>query len=204
VRVGLLGGAFNPPHEGHLKLARLGLLHLGLDELRLVPTALSPHKADPGGPDAAARLRLLTEALAGFDPRCRIDTRELERGGASYTVDTLEALSLHEPGTQWILLMGSDQLPGLAQWRRVERVFQLASAAVAVRPGTPFQVPGLPWLHAAATWSGAPGELVALPATGLDVASSNLRERLQAAPLEDPGGLPPQVLGTIRTENLYR
>jgi nicotinate-nucleotide adenylyltransferase len=187
-----------------LKLARLALEHLALDELRFVPTALSPHKADPGGPDAAARFRLLTEALAGCDPRCRIDTCELERGGASYTVDTLETLAQREPGTQWILLMGSDQLPGLAQWRRVERVFQLASAAVALRPGTPFQVPALPGLRTVATWSGAPGEILALPATELDLASSDLRERLHRAPQEDPAGLPPQVLGTIRTENLYR
>ena len=203
-RIGLLGGAFNPPHQGHLRLAELALAHLDLDELRFVPTALSPHKADPGGPDAAARLRLLTEALAGGDPRCRIDTSELERGGASYTVDTLEALTQREPGAQWILLMGSDQLPGLPQWRRVERVFQLASAAVALRPGTPFQVPDLPGLRSVATWSGAPGEIVALPATELDLASSDLREQLHSAPQEDPVGLPPQVLGTIRTENLYR
>jgi nicotinate-nucleotide adenylyltransferase len=203
-RIGLLGGAFNPPHLGHLKLARLALAHLDLDELRFVPTALSPHKADPGGPEATARLRLLTEALAAFDPRCHIDTCELERGGASYTVDTLEALSLREPGTRWILLMGSDQLPGLAQWRRVERVFQLASAAVALRPGAPFQVPELPGLRAATTWSGGPGEIIALPATDLDLASSGLRERLQAAPHDDPGGLPPQVLSTIRSEKLYR
>jgi nicotinic acid mononucleotide adenylyltransferase len=100
--------------------------------------------------------------------------------------------------------MGSDQLPGLDQWRRVERVFQLASAAVAVRPGAPIQVSGLPGLHQVAAWSGAPGELIALPTTELDLASSDLRERLQAAPHEDPEGLPPQVLRTIRTENLYR
>ena len=73
MRIGLLGGAFNPPHEGHLKLARLALEHLNLDELRFIPTALSPHKPDPGGPGAEARLRLLEVALAGFDPRCRVE-----------------------------------------------------------------------------------------------------------------------------------
>jgi nicotinate-nucleotide adenylyltransferase len=204
VRIGLLGGAFNPPHEGHLKLARLALDRLDLDELRFVPTALSPHKPDPGGPDAQARLRLLSEALEAFDPRCRIETLEVERGGASYTVDTLESLCLREPGTAWILIMGSDQLPGLPSWRRVERVFELASAAVALRPGTPFLVPQVPGLHSSSTWSGRPGELVALPATELDLASTDLRERLRATPLEDPEGVPPQVLGTIRSENLYR
>ena len=204
MRVGLLGGAFNPPHEGHLKLARLALEHLDLNELRFVPTALSPHKPDPGGPGAEARFRLLAQALEGFDARCRVETLELERGGASYTVDTLEALASREPSTAWILVMGSDQLPGLPTWRRVDRVFELASAAVALRPGAPFQDPGLPGLRPVPAWSGRPGELITLPDTELDLASTDLRNRLRTAPLEDPEGLPPQVLGTIRTENLYR
>ena len=203
-RVGLRGGAFNPPHEGHLKLALLALDHLDLDELRFVPTALSPHKPDPGGPGIDARLRLLTEALKGLDDRCRVDTIEVERGGASYTVDTLESLSRQEPGTAWILIMGSDQLPGLPDWRRVTRIFELASAAVALRPGARFLVPQVAGVQAVPTWSGEPGELVALPPTGLDLASTDLRERLREAPLEDPGGLSPQVLGTIQSENLYR
>ncbi|MDP1832979.1 MAG: nicotinate (nicotinamide) nucleotide adenylyltransferase [Geothrix sp.] len=204
MRVGLLGGAFNPPHDGHLQLARLALDHLDLDELRFVPSALSPHKPDPGGPAAEIRLRLLSEALDGFDPRCRIEPVELERGGISYTVDTLESLAQLEPGSQWILIMGSDQLSDLPRWRRVERIFQLASAAVAVRPGAPFLIPGLPGIRSVATWSGGSGELVALPGTELDLASRELRDRLHAAPHEDPGGLPPQVLGTIRSQNLYR
>jgi nicotinate-nucleotide adenylyltransferase len=204
VRIGLLGGAFNPPHEGHLKLARLALDHLALEELRFIPTAISPHKPDPGGPDVHVRLRLLSEALKGLDGRCRVESIEVERGGASYTVDTLESLSGREPGNAWILIMGSDQLPGLPSWCRVERIFELASAAVALRPGAPFLVPHVPGIHSSPTWSGKPGELVALPATGLDLASTDLRERLRATALEDPGGVPPQVLGTIRSENLYR
>jgi len=119
-------------------------------------------------------------------------------------VDTLEALGLREPGNTWVLIMGSDQLLGLPEWRRVERVFQLASAAVALRPGAPFEVPGLPGISLKDRWSGAAGELVALPTTALDLASTDLRHRLQAAPQDDPGGLPPQVLRTISAEKLYR
>ena len=204
MRIGLLGGAFNPPHEGHLKLARLALDHLELDELRFVPSALSPHKPDPGGPDADTRLRLLSEALKGFDAKCRIESLELDRGGTSYTVDTLETLAAREPGMAWILVMGSDQLPELPRWRRVERIFELASAAVALRPGAPFLAPAVPGVRPTPTWSGNPGELVTLPATELDLASSDLRDRLHASPHENPGGLPTQVLGTIRAENLYR
>ena len=203
-RVGLLGGAFNPPHQGHLKLAQLALDHLDLDELRFVPTALSPHKPNPGGTDGKSRLRMLSEALEGFDPRCKVEPLELDRGGISYTVDTLETLAGREPGTAWILIMGSDQLPGLPHWHQVERLFELASAAVAVRPGAPFPVPEVPGLHSCLSWSGRTGELVALPGTDLDLASTDLRDRLRAAPLEDPEGLPSQVLGAIRAENLYR
>jgi nicotinate-nucleotide adenylyltransferase len=203
-RVGLLGGAFNPPHDGHLKLAQLALDHLSLDELRFVPTALSPHKPDPGGPSAETRLHLLAQALEAFDSRCRVEPLEIERGGTSYTVDTLECLCAREPDSRWILLMGSDQLPGLPGWRRVARIFELASAAVALRPGAPFLVPQLLGVQCTPSWSGLPGELVALPATELDLASTDLRERLRTAPLADPGGVPPQVLGTIQSENLYR
>ncbi|WP_306590992.1 nicotinate (nicotinamide) nucleotide adenylyltransferase [Geothrix sp. 21YS21S-4] len=204
-RIGLLGGAFNPPHEGHLKLARLALAHLGLDELRFVPTAVSPHKPDPGGPDLQARLRLLDEALRAFDPACRVETLELERGGTSYTVDTLEALTARERDAAWILVMGSDQLPGLSAWRRAERIFELASVAVALRPGadTP-ALPAIAGLHPVAAWSGAPGELVPLPATELDLASSDLRLRLAQDPAHDPEGIPSQVMTAIRAENLYR
>ena len=203
-RVGLLGGAFNPPHHGHLKLARLALDHLDLDELRFVPTAQSPHKPNSDGPDGPSRLRLLTEALVGFEPRCQVEPLELDRGGTSYTVDTLEVLCEREPGSSWILIMGSDQLPNLSRWLRVDRIFELASAAVAIRPGTPFQLPDVHGIRLSPSWSGSAGELVALPGTDLDLASTDLRERLQATPHEDPGGLPPQVLGTIRSENLYR
>lgn len=198
-RVGLLGGAFNPPHNGHLKLAHLALTHLALDELRFVPTAVSPHK--PNEPTAAAaRLELLRAALEATP--YRIETEELDRAGVSYTVDTLDALSRREPGCAWILVMGTDQAAGLAAWRQIDRVLELASVAVAPRPGGQAEIPApfLPRLRPA--WSGAPGELVRLPSTELDLSSSGLREALPKRP--SPDGLPPQVLAAIRRENLYR
>ena len=127
-RIGLLGGTFNPPHAGHLKLAELALQNLELDELRLVPTALPPHKPRPGL-DGPARLRLLRELPYP------VETLEVDRGGASYTVDTLEALAAREPGCAWILIMGSDQLAGFGGWKRPGRILELASLAVSPRPG---------------------------------------------------------------------
>lgn len=201
-RIGLLGGAFNPPHEGHLKLARLALSQLELDELRFVPTARSPHKPTPGDITDDQRLALLEAALAGLDPRVRIERLELERGGTSYTADTLEALSAREPDAGWILVLGSDQLPGLPRWRRAEEVFRLASLAVAERPGQPIELPADLRLQAAARWSGAPGELVRLPSTELDLASSSMRNDLRHNRATD--GLPEAVARLIGAENLYQ
>ena len=202
-RIGLLGGAFNPPHLGHLKLAELGLRSLRLDEVRFVPTARSPHKAEPGvGPDADARLQLLEEALTGTDCPFRVEALELERGGTSYTVDTLEALHRREPGQSWILLMGCDQVPGLPQWRRMDRILELASLGVAPRPGFDAGLPLIFESRRRAQWSGAPGELVWLPGTELPFSSSGLRSELAQG--HPPHGLPIQVEAAIRRENYYR
>ena len=201
-RVGLLGGAFNPPHEAHLKLARLALAHLDLDELRFVPTARSPHKPNEGEVTDVQRLALLEAALEGLDPRVRIEPVELERGGTSYTADTLETLAAREPGAAWILVLGSDQLPGLPRWRRAEAVFRLASIAVAERPGQDAGVPEDLPLRPVSAWSGAPGELVHLPSTESGLSSSGLRDDLRHG--RATAGLPASVTRIIKSGNLYQ
>jgi nicotinate-nucleotide adenylyltransferase len=203
LRIGLLGGAFNPPHLGHLKLAELGLRSLRLDEVRFVPTARSPHKAEPGaGPSVENRLRLLEQALTGTGFPFRAEAIELERGGTSYTVDTLEALRQREPGHAWILLIGCDQLAGLPQWRRMDRILELASLGVAPRPGFEAGLPTMFESRLCDQWSGAPGELVWLPGTELPYSSSGLRTEIALG--HRPEGLPIQVEAAIRRENYYR
>ena len=207
MRVGLLGGTFNPPHLGHLRLAEIALEELALDEVRFVPTALPPHKPlTSGDPDGPGRLRLLERALAGARRPFRVEPVEVRRGGASYTVDTLEALAGREPDTAWIFLMGSDQLPGFPTWRRPERILELASLAVAPRPGGPdpdrLALPDLLAGRVRPRWSGAPGELVWLSGTRLDLASTDLRAELGAG--RTPDGIPPQVLSVILQEKKYR
>jgi len=202
-RVGILGGAFNPPHLGHLKLAELALRHLELDEVRFVPTARSPHKLDPeGSPAPRERLALLREALQGLSLPFSVEPLELERGGTSYTVDTLESLCKREPDSAWILLLGSDQLPGLPAWHRGSRVLELASLAVAPRPGFPPEPSPDIQARVRSRWSGGAGELVWLPGTELPISSSKLRQRIGRGEIED--GLSPQVQAAIRRENYYR
>jgi len=201
MRVGLLGGTFNPPHLGHLKLAELALEALELDQVRFIPTASPPHKPlPPGDPDGATRIRLLGAALAECGRPFQVEPLEVERGGTSYTVDTLEALAAREPGNRWIFLMGSDQLAGFSAWRRPGRILELASLAVAPRPGCPAP-DGILAGRARPAWSGAPGELVWLPGTGLDLASSELREELGRG--GTPDGIPPQVMNAILRERQY-
>jgi nicotinate-nucleotide adenylyltransferase len=208
LRIGLLGGTFDPPHQGHLKLAELAMAHLGLDEVRFIPTAVPPHKAVPtGDPDGAARLRLLEAALATLAFPARVEPLEVEQGGTSFTVTTLERLTARESAA-WIFLMGSDHLRGFPGWRQAGRILELVSLAVAPRPGTlgPADGPsGLPELLAGRVrpaWSGAPGELVWLPGTGLDLASSALRADLGRG--GSPAGIPPQVMAAILREKQYR
>ena len=202
-RIGLLGGAFNPPHLGHLKLAELALSHLELDEVRFVPTSKSPHKSEPDtGPDSRARMDLLKEALVGSNLPFRADPIELERGGTSYTVDTLEALHQREPGQRWILLIGCDQAQGLPQWHRIDRILELASLAVAPRPGFEKELPAMFESRRRSRWSGAPGELVWLPSTELPLSSSGLRSEIAQG--HQPEGLPIQVEAAIRRQNYYR
>ena len=176
-RIGLLGGAFNPPHSGHLRLAALAQEQLALDELRFVPTAGSPYKPAPAG-DAALRLGQLEAALGVMGGSCRIDTIELDRGGISYTVDTLEALTLREPDCAWIWIMGSDQVEAFGSWRNGMRILELASLAVAPRPGFGCSVPESLTGCQREAWSGATGELIWLPSTELDISSSSLRAEL--------------------------
>jgi nicotinate-nucleotide adenylyltransferase len=207
MRIGLLGGTFNPPHYGHLKLAEIALTVLALDQVRFIPTATPPHKPVPAGdPDGAGRLRLLEEALAASGLPFRVEPLEVRRGGTSFTVDTLEGLAGREPGCGWIFLMGSDQLPGFPDWRRPERILQLASIAVAPRPGCPGpdgpDLPGMLADRVRPTWSGGPGELVWLPGTELDLASSELRAELGRG--GTPKGIPPQVMAAILRERRYR
>lgn len=202
-RIGLLGGAFNPPHVGHLALAQLALDHLALDELRFVPTHASPLKAAvPHSPDDATRLRLLEAALRELPGPFVIETAELQRPGPSYTVDTLEALGAAEPQHSWIWIVGGDQLAQFPVWHRWERVLELASLAAAWRPGATNEVPEILSSRVKFRWSGQPGEIVRLPSTELDFSSSHIRRSLASG---DPTpALPSQVRAVIERETLYR
>lgn len=145
--VAVFGGTFNPVHLGHLRSAVELVERLGLDELRLMPCALPPHREAPGV-DAGTRARLVELAIAGA-PRLSCDCRELAREGPSYTIDSLLTLRA-ELGSErpLLLVMGGDAFAGLPGWHRWEELLDHSHIVVLDRPeaAVPATGPVAAWL----------------------------------------------------------
>ena len=131
LRVGMFGGAFDPPHWAHRALAETALQQLGLDRLHILPTGQAWHKTRVLTP-AEHRVAMCERAFAGL-PRVLIDQREIRRDGPSYTADTLAELAADYPGAQLFLILGADQLLAFRTWVRWQEVLQCATLAVASR-----------------------------------------------------------------------
>ena len=134
MRVGILGGAFNPPHIGHLVCAQEALLQLNLDQVLFVPMGRPPHREIEDDPGGEARLEMCEAAIDG-DERFATSRIELDREGPSYTVETLRSLREQSPGDDLFLILGGDQAAALAKWREPEEVLELATLAVVERVG---------------------------------------------------------------------
>ena len=131
MRLGILGGTFNPIHIGHLILAECARQQCRLDQVWFVPAATPPHKASPQLLPGATRLALIRLAIAGH-PAFRASDLELKRGGVSYTIDTVLEIKRRHPAAQLVLIVGSDLLR--VRWYRLEELARLCTFAVAERP----------------------------------------------------------------------
>lgn len=134
--IGIFGGTFDPVHYGHLRTVLEVCEALELDEVRLVPCGVPPHRAQPQA-SAADRLALLELALADADPRLRIDDRELRRAGPSFMVETLTALRAEFADCPLCLIVGIDAFQGMPAWHRWRDLFKLAHVVVMERPFEP-------------------------------------------------------------------
>jgi nicotinate-nucleotide adenylyltransferase len=134
LRLGVLGGAFNPPHIGHLILAQEAHSQLGLDRVVLMPYAEPSHRRLEDDPGPEARFTMCEYAV-GADARLAVSRIEIDRGGPAYTVDTLRELRRRAGGAsdELVLLMGGDQAAALSSWRSPEEVLALAVVGVAER-----------------------------------------------------------------------
>ena len=131
MRIGMFGGAFDPPHLGHVALARAAVEQLALDQLLVFPTGQAWHKARELS-TAAHRLAMAQLAFADV-PRIRVDGRELQRDGPTYTVDTLRELRREFPQAELLLVIGADQAESLHSWREGAEIAQLATISIAAR-----------------------------------------------------------------------
>lgn len=190
-RVAIFGGSFDPPHNAHVALARTAWRALALDEVRWIPAGQPWQKARAMTP-AARREAMVRLAIDG-EPGQVLDRIEIERGGPSVTLDTVEAFRAREPGTEWVLLIGGDQYANLHTWRGWERLLDLTVLAVAQRPG----VLAAP----APAVQQRPHRVVPLPM--LDIASTDIRARVSRGDPID-ALVPPAVARYIDQHHLYK
>jgi nicotinate-nucleotide adenylyltransferase len=201
MRIGVFGGSFDPVHRGHVLLAECCRAQAALDRVLFVPAAHQPHKPHSPRASSADRLAMLELAIAGR-PEFAASPLELERGGVSYTVDTLRAIAAKEPGAKLFLLLGADSLADLPTWREPAAICALATPLAVSRPG--WAAPNVEALAGIAT----PEQLeeiralrVEMPATPI---SSSGIQRLVAEGGEWQSLVPPAVAKYIVDRGLYR
>jgi nicotinate-nucleotide adenylyltransferase len=193
-RIGLLGGSFDPPHLAHLALARTALQALHLDELWWLPAGQPWQKvgrALADGTHRAAMVRLLVQD----EPRFRLDARELDRPGPTFTVDTVRECRAERPDAAFFLILGQDQYGRLDTWREWPALLGEVTLAVAARSGQPPLPPPALAAH--------PHRLEVLPLPDMPESSTALREALTRGDEVSPM-VGQAVAGYIARHHLYR
>jgi len=197
LRVGLFGGAFDPPHLMHVELAKSALEQLRLDVLHIVPTGQAWHKASLLS-DASHRLHMARLAFSpvqsvGRSLGCSvlIDERELKRPEPSYTIQTLQELMAQYPGAEFFVVMGEDQAQKFQTWKNHDEIRQLARLVVAKRPGAAHQ------------WHNEDlGQFIALRCGPFELSATQVREAIGQG--QDVSSLiPDSVLSYIQQQGLY-
>ena len=199
MKIGLYGGSFDPPHNGHLALALGCADALGLDRVVLMPSGVSPHKIKQIGAEAAHRLAMC-RLMAQADPRLTVSDWEIGQQGASYTVDTLTHLTAEHPQDEWFLLTGADMFLTLPTWRRYPDITRMCTLCGIARGETDIRR-----LQQAAETMQADGAVVSvLPVSAPTVSSSELRDCIRSDDDRWQSSVPPQVAAYILAHGLYR
>ncbi len=214
--VAVLGGSFDPVHQGHVALAQLFASLLRPDALRILPAGQPWQKngLEASDADRVAMLELAFEALKSPSLPVTIDLQEIERKTPTYTVETLRALRAElGPRTSIVFLMGADQLRKLDSWNEWRELFALANLGVATRPGYDLAQEALPPVVAQelSTRLATPdtvrllahGKVCLAPTLDVDLSSSQLRAALQSGADASALGMA-QVLDYIQQHNLYK
>ena len=201
MRLGILGGSFDPPHVGHLLIAGDAFELLELTRLVFVPASVQPLKAGQAGASPEHRFEMVKRMVAG-DARFEVDRIEIDRAGLSYSVDTLESFAARYPDADRFFLVGADAFASFSAWREPERIVRLARLAILRRPGTgsengPAQAEG----HMNDTR--VPPDAMVLSTRLIDVSSTEIRERVRSD-RSIRGFVPESVEQYILAQRLYR
>ncbi len=188
MRLGIFGGTFDPPHTGHLLVAGDACEALGLDAVVWIPVAQQPLKEGAPLAPASDRLCMVQLAISG-DPRFSLETAEIDRGGLSFTIDTLTRLARLHASAKLVLLVGADSWASFEKWREPRQILELAEVAVIARSG-----------EHALTQSGYTPQVVT--ARRVDVSSTEIRDRVRNG-LPITGFVSDAVRDYIRSNKLY-
>ena len=200
MRLGLFGGTFDPIHYGHLLLAECCREQARLDQVWFMPAAVPPHKRHRPLSDAKHRTEMLRLAIGGHDA-FRMSLIEIERGGISYTIDTLRQLHREHPTAELFLLLGADSLVDLPTWREPAEILELAAPVVVRRPAITINWAPLSPLVSTERFAQFTQHVVDMPV--VDFSSTAIREAV-AAGKSIRYRTPRAVEVYIRSQNLYR
>jgi nicotinate-nucleotide adenylyltransferase len=195
-RLGVMGGTFDPIHHGHLFIAEEARVHFGLEQVLFIPNNTPPHKDNRRVSDAQHRFAM-TELAVASNPHFACSSLELDREGASYTVETLLALRQQHPGTELFYLTGVDAVAEILTWKRHEEVIQLARFVAAARSGYE------PEILAERLPRSYQQRIEILHSPALEISSTDLRRRIaENRPIRYL--VPDDVVEYIEQNELYR
>ena len=196
-RIGILGGTFDPIHNGHLSLGRSVLEALQLDRVLFIPTGNPHFKLGQQMTPACERAQMVRLAIEGI-PKFELVLREVRRAGVTYTVDTLEELRVQDPDARLFFIIGADSAETLVHWKEARHLAQLATFVVTQRPGVNFE--HVRQVHAQSSID-FDSEFVDAPQ--LDISSTEIRRAIARGESVE-GLVPPAVIEYIASEGLYR
>jgi len=188
MRIGILGGTFNPIHIGHLILAEQVQEKLSLDKIIFVPTNQPPHKDNSDIALACERLKMLKLAIKG-NKKFGISDVEIKRGGRSYTIDTIKEMHKIFKSDELYFITGSDLLKYLDEWKNIGDVFAIAKFVVATRPGYPLE--------------NLPKQIIMTPINALDVSAFVIRRKIKEGN-SIKYIVPDNVINYIKKKGLYK
>lgn len=190
MRLGILGGTFDPVHNGHLVLGREVAERLGLDRVILIPAGDPWQKRDRRIASAVDRIEMIRRAIAG-DPLFEVSEIDVRRSGPTYTVDMLDELQQIHPDDELILIIGADLAPRLSSWHRYQEILQRVMIVICTRPEHPLDLTQLP-----------DGRFMIMDLLTLAISSTGVRARLDAG-LDVSEQIPASVLEYLATHEVY-